>query len=152
MQLRRCASRRTIGPMRLSAPVPDEMSLGEAIKTAAHLFGGKDKVNIFRQHGLWHVGRFLDGGHYTDGPNRGRPMSPYHRQQEVFGVSASLREAFRFAIGVNRVYSGAGGPRGASDGMRGARPILDDKLRIVGWESAGGIFSKSFPSARIVTH
>lgn len=130
----------------------DGMELGEAIRIAARLFGGNEKVNIFRQHGLWHVGRFLDSGHYTDGPSKGRPMSPYHRSQEIFGVAPTLREAFRFVAGVNRVYSGAGGTRGALDGMRGARPVLDDKLRIVGWESAGGIFSRSFPSARIVTH
>lgn len=135
--------------MFLTPAVEDEMSLGEAMKIANHLFG-PENVNIFRQHGLWHVGRFLDGGHYTGGPNKGRAIPPYHRQQEIFGVAPSMREAFAFAIGARRVYSGAGGRRGI-EGAAGYRPIIDNKLRIVGWESSSGLFSKSFPSARIIT-
>jgi hypothetical protein len=134
-----------------TAGIEDSMTLGEALKVAAVLFGGAAKVNIFRQHGLWHVGRFLDSGFYEDGPNKGRPVTPWHRSQEVFGVAPTLRDAFRFALDVRRVYSGAGGTRGLTGEARGARPVMDDKNRIIGWETGAGIFSKSFPSSRIVT-
>jgi hypothetical protein len=131
--------------------VEDEITIGEAMAIANRLFGA-DRANVFRQHGLWHVGRFLDDGVYHEGPNKGRAVPPYHRAQEIFGVARKMREAFRFALGTGRVYSGAGGPRGLPEGTRGHRPVIDNRGRIIGWESPGGLFSKSFPSSRIITH
>jgi hypothetical protein len=113
------------------------------------LFG--PAMNIFRQAGIWHVGRFLDSGHYTSGPNEGREMPPYFRRQEVFGASAGLKDAFRFAFGESRVYSGAGGSRGISMERRGYRPVIDKHGRVRGFESPAGVFSKNFPSDTITT-
>ena len=126
----------------------DDLTVPEVAQLGRKLFG--ERFNCFHLDGVFHVGRFLDAGVYTSGPNAGREMSPHHRKQEVFGVGKSWREAFRFATGRVAAYSGAGlGP--SSNTARGAHPVYDRYGRVRGWTSPAGIFSKNFPSQFIVT-
>lgn len=124
------------------------MTVHEVAALGQKLWG--PRFNCFHMQGVFHVGRFLDGGVYTSGPNAGREISPYHRRQEVFGAGATWREAFHFVTGAAVVYSGAGmGAR--TNGARGYTPVIDKLGRLHGYTSPAGIFHKNFPSRVIVT-
>lgn len=129
--------------------IDEDMSPREVAALGLRLFG--PRYNCFFQLGNMHVGRFLDDGRYRRGPNQGREMSPWHRKQEIFGVGKTWREAFRFATGRSRIYSGGGmGARHNSEGT-GYTPVFDKFGRPVGFKSPGGIFHKTFPSDVILT-
>lgn len=128
----------------------DDLTVIEIKALGRKLFG--EQANLFACGGNCHVGRFLktDDRHYRSGPNEGREISPWHRQQEVFGVGKTWREAFRFALGSERIYSIAGVAPG-NHGAPGYFPVFDRYGRPIGWKSQAGIFHATFPSATIVT-
>jgi hypothetical protein len=105
------------------------------------LFG--DGMNVFRDAGLWHFGRFLDGGPPITSEGNDA-VSPWHRPQEVFGVGRTLRESMRFATGPERVFSIAGMQPGYSAGT-GYRVVFDKYGRVRGYTSPAGVFSRNFP-------
>lgn len=122
---------------------PDDMTIGEAKALAKKHFG--DSMNVFKTAGLWHVGRFLDSG-WTTNPLTGErtEMPPYQRDEEIFGVGPTLREALRFLTDARRIYSGAGMAPGASN-RTGYRPVWDNRGRLRGYNTPQGIFCRNFP-------
>lgn len=115
----------------------DEMTFREARDLGRKLFGSR--ANMFLQAGLFHVGTFLDDE---------EKKPPMRREQEIYGVGETLGEAFRFFLGAERVYSIPGVQPGAKK-PDGYKPRTDRYGRILGWESASGVFYQGpFPGRR----
>jgi hypothetical protein len=115
----------------------DDMTLREAKDLCRKIFG--DQGNLFEQDGTLYVGKF------TDRPHRpGTEPAPNWRPQEIFGAGKTFREAFRFHLGAERIYSYTGAPTSPA-AARGMTPVVDRYGRIRGWESPAGLFSTHFP-------
>ncbi len=113
------------------------MTIRDARELGKKLFG--KRANLFVQAGLFHVGAFLDDE---------EKKPPMRRAQEIYGVGQTIDEAFRFFLGPERVYSIAGMQPGAKK-FDGYKPKLDRYGRILGWESAAGVFYQGpFPGRR----
>jgi hypothetical protein len=125
----------------------EDMTIHEARALGRKLFG--DAFNGFCQGGLWYVGKFLDEAPAHDG--KGPPPPPYHRKQEIYGCGETLKEAFAFFLGPERIYSIPGVSPGSlrPDGWR---PVLDKRTNaIVGWKSRAGVFTRGrFPGRPVV--
>lgn len=129
-------------------PRSDDLTPIEARRIAEKAWG--PRFNLFRECGLWHAGRFLDDGLEHEGPRAGKEILPHRRMQEIFGVGKTLREALRCVTGEDVIYSIPGLSPSAGR-QRGHQPVYDKACRLVGYRSAAGIFTKTFPSRTIVT-
>lgn len=123
----------------------DDMTIREARTLGMKLFG--EKMNLFEQHGLIFVGRFLDSGHRLREDGSNADVAPHWRQQEIFGCGRTFGEAFRFYLGPGKVYSYAGAPC-SPNAAKGVKPVVDNYGRIRGFETPAGVFSRHFPGQR----